>query len=391
MERVKPDIIAAFNATRKIRNAILCYAPFVSMNFDQSGDITVCCFNRTFVLGTYPKDSVAQAWNSNKMKELQAAMKSNDAGKGCAQCTKMLQAGHYEGVLIQQFDHYATLSPYAQKKKSWLGFGGQKTEIRLPDKDLYPTVFEFELSNTCNLECIMCGGKWSSAIRKNREHLPAIKSPYDEAFVEQIKEFLPRLQRANFLGGEPFMISIYYEILEAMIAKNPEIEVSITSNGTILNKRAQEILEKLPRCKVTLSVDSLKKETWEIIRRNGVFEDLQDNIIWLLEQKKLVSFSVCPMIQNWEEIPSLIDFCERHQLDIFFNTVHEPLGGRKEGIHSGTAAALPEVSLSTLDENELSKIIRFYQLHQYSSRYQRPLNDLIHQLEFWKNHKTVPC
>jgi len=87
----------------------------------------------------------------------------------------------------------------------------------------------------------------------------------------------------------------------------------------------------------------------------------------------------------------LIDFCERHQLDIFFNTVHEPLGGRKEGIHSGTATALPEVSLSTLDENELSKIIRFYQLHQYSNRYQRPLNDLIHQLEFWKNHKSVPC
>lgn len=389
MERIGSEILGAFNKTRKIRNAALCYAPFVALNFDQSGDITVCCFNRTFVLGKYPDDTVKDAWNSPKMQELRAAMKENDAQKGCQQCAKMLQAGNFEGVLIKQFDHYASISPYA--KKSWFWRGNSKLTVDLPKKELFPTIFEFELNNTCNLECIMCGGKWSSAIRKNREHLPAIKGPYDEAFVEQVKDFLPTLQRANFLGGEPFMISIYYEIWEAMIAINPQIEISITSNGTMLNKRAKEILMKLPHCKVTLSIDSLNKKTWEYIRRNGVFEDLQDNIIWLLENKKLVSFSICPMIQNWEEIPSLIDFCERHQLDVFFNTVHEPLGGRKEGIHKGANATLPEVSLSMLDAEALTEIIRFYQMYQFGERYQQPLNDLIRQLEFWKTHKTVAC
>ena len=35
----------------------------------------------------------------------------------------------------------------------------------------YPSVLEFELINTCNLECVMCTGEYSSLIRAKREKL----------------------------------------------------------------------------------------------------------------------------------------------------------------------------------------------------------------------------
>src|SRR6185295_19977224 len=74
----------------------------------------------------------------------------------------------------------------------------------------YPKLMEFEISNVCNLECTMCTGFFSSSIRHNREHLPPIKTPYDDAFVRQLEPFVPHLKAARFLGGEPFLIRTYY-------------------------------------------------------------------------------------------------------------------------------------------------------------------------------------
>jgi MoaA/NifB/PqqE/SkfB family radical SAM enzyme len=75
-------------------------------------------------------------------------------------------------------------------------------------------MMELEIENTCNLECVMCIGELSSAIRKNRDKLPPIKSPYNEAFVEQLEEFIPHLKELRFNGGEPFLINSVFRIFE---------------------------------------------------------------------------------------------------------------------------------------------------------------------------------
>jgi MoaA/NifB/PqqE/SkfB family radical SAM enzyme len=264
--------------------------------------------------------------------------------------------------------------------KKWLG---------IPMEFSQPAMLEFELSNTCNLECIMCGGEWSSAIRKNREKLPAIVSPYDQAFTEQLIQWIPGLKRANFLGGEPFLIHEYFLIWEKMASLNPDIEIAITSNGTVLNERAKKVIRQLNRVKITLSIDSLNPTTWESIRKNGKFEVLKENLQWLSDHRKIVSFSVCPMIQNRFEIPEIISFCRDHQLDVFFNVVYGHLGGKKQGIHQMQPekdgdALIPEVSMQHLPAQALEEIIRFYRSFQFEPRWQNPLNQLIHQLENWK-------
>ncbi|MCB9204933.1 MAG: twitch domain-containing radical SAM protein [Flavobacteriales bacterium] len=377
--------LEAFNRGRKLLEPkSACYAPFISMNFDQTGAITACCFNRKQVLGTYPKNSVKEAWNGRPMRELREALKENDLTKGCDQCAKMLNEGNFESVLIRHFDDHAGLSEALKTPSGPKGFFSLWKNKTLAD--LMPVMFEFELSNHCNLECIMCGGKWSSAIRKNREKLPPLKSPYDADFVKQIRDFLPNLARANFLGGEPFLISVYYDIWDAIIELKPNIEVAITSNGTMLNNRAKAIVEKLQRCKVTLSIDSLRKDTWESIRLNGKFEELEENIDWLLKAGKLASFSVCPMIQNWKEMPEIMAFCEKHHLDIFFNIVYGPLGGIMEGVH--TNGLYPEVSLQSLERAQLNEVIDFYQQQSFSRRIQTQLNNLISQLISWREQKA---
>lgn len=385
--------LSQFNATRSISDTTtLCHAPWLSMNFDQSGEVTACCFNRTYVLGAYPQQSIADIWQGKKATALRKAMKEERFNLGCQRCEKMIEEGNFESVLIKQFDNYVDFLPPVKENYSLLG---KLLPFLNAPQVAPPTVFEFELSNTCNLECIMCGGHWSSAIRSNREKQPALKSPYDSAFVKQVRDFLPGLRRANFLGGEPFLISLYYEIWESIIELNPAIDVAITSNGTTLNDRAKKIIDKLPNCRITLSIDSLRPQTWEQIRVNGKFEVLKKNLDYLLQTGKLVSFSVCPIIQNRMEIPEIISFCVEHKLSVFFNTVFEPLGGRITGIHQNPVyppigdlqlpVIMPETSLQFLPAQQLEELIAYYQTFTFTGNYQVQLNSLIEQLKAWKN------
>jgi len=387
-----------FNKSRSIQPVTsLCYAPFLSLNFDQSGNITACCFNRSHILGLYPAQSISEAWNGTPNKELRRAMKDFNDQLGCSKCTRMIEESNFESVLIKHFDEYAELT-LNEKKNQWWRYKSQNKLANRIEKNLLPVVFEFEISNNCNLECIMCGGNWSSAIRKNREGLPVIKSPFDEAFVQQVSKYLPTLKRANFLGGEPFLISLYYSIWESIIEINPSIDVAITSNGTVLNTRAKKIINNLPNCRITLSIDSLNKTTWENIRRNGNFETLLENLQWLRNSGKLKSFSVCPMIQNWEEIPEIAQYCQDNALDIYFNIVYGPLGERKKGIHlidesslSTNTLLIPETSMSKMDRAELLKVIRFYKTYHFRDRIQDQLDNLIRQLENWYHQTDEIC
>lgn len=302
--------IKKYNSKRPlIAKHLLCHAPFSSLNFAQNGDMTACCYNRKDVLGTYPQHSIKQAWEGNSAKELRSFMRGKQLGGGCEGCQEQIMSGNFLGSKAAYYDKYASLRHV------------------LPLQPAPPKVFEFEISNICNLECVMCNGYFSSAIRANREKLPKMHSPYDDAFIADVKTYLPYLTDAKFLGGEPFLISHYYEIWEAIIGINPAINVHITTNGTVLNKRAIACLEKM-NAGIVISVDSLNKENYEKIRLNADFDELMKNIRWFIDYRNrkglYLSFAVCPMISNRAYLADIIRFCNENDIYIHYNTVWEP-------------------------------------------------------------------
>jgi len=149
--------------------------------------------------------------------------------------------------------------------------------FRKSEPEVYPIRLEFELSNKCNLECAMCSGVFSSSIRANREGKPPLPQMYDSNFVEQLKPFIPHLKQAKFLGGEPFLIDIYYDIWELFIKSNPSCEIIITTNGTVFTNKVQRVLENL-NCQIIVSLDSVTKDTYEGIRVNAVMERTLDHL-----------------------------------------------------------------------------------------------------------------
>ncbi|MFH0893560.1 MAG: twitch domain-containing radical SAM protein [Bacteroidota bacterium] len=349
-----PEFLNEYNKHRPAgRFHDICYAPQKSLYFGADGNVVACCLNRTHILGTIPENSVREIWQSDAIKNLRVAIASNDFSKGCYQCQHRIESGNYDAVEARLYDI-------------------------LPRKKRYPTQLEFELSNACNLKCIMCSGEFSNQWTDETKTL----KNYGPEFLEQLREFIPHLFQAKFLGGEPFLIPIYYDIWELIFELNPHCRILVQTNGSILNDRIKSLITK-GQFQISLSIDSFRKETFEAIRSGASFEMVKENLEYFREyahSKKIpFSISVCPMQQNQDEISEIISECNRQDMLVYFNTVWYP----------------PQCSLYSLSSAELATLVSEYAAFQPSQvtyiqkRNKTHYEHFINQLRQWEKMKEI--
>lgn len=298
------EILKKYNKSRPMgAQSVICYAPFKNLYFGHWGKVTACCYNRDFVLGNFPKQSITEIWSGEKSNQLRKSLENNNLDFGCNLCKQHILSENFEANKAKQYD------------------------TNKLNRNKYPSVMEFELSNICNLECEMCSGEFSSLIRRNRENLDPIPVVYDQKFVDQLEEFIPYLEEVKFYGGEPFLIEIYYDIWEKIIEINPKIRISVQTNATILNKRVKEILSKA-NFHLNISIDSLEKENYEKIRKNANFERVMNNLDWFYnyarEKETFFGISTCLMNNNYHEVPIFLNFCAQRDIPIYFHFVDYP-------------------------------------------------------------------
>jgi hypothetical protein len=135
------------------------------------------------------------------------------------------------------------------------------------------------------------------------------------------------LTEAHFLGGEPFLIDAYYRIWEMIARSNPALGVTIVTNGTILTDRVKRAIEPL-NATINISIDALDPDNYERIRVNARFDKLMENFrffrSYVARKNTGMAINVCPMQQNWRELPHFLEFCNQHDIGLFFNTVYYP-------------------------------------------------------------------
>jgi MoaA/NifB/PqqE/SkfB family radical SAM enzyme len=281
----------------------VCNAPFSNMYFRIDGKVGPCwlAFHGA---PSWPEQSIAEIWFGPYFEGIRENIRQRDLSKhgGCAVCEKNLRTGNYVAALAFAYD-----TPTPLKR--------------------YPKIMEFELSNKCNLECTMCRGELSSSIRKNRDKLPPLPIVYDGRFVEELVEFIPHLEDMRFNGGEPLLPDISYQIWDKVARINPAIEITIATNGTVFNRRVQEILE---RCnfRINVSIDALDKGNFERIRKNARYDIVMRNVTYFGEYCRRKGSKFCimanPMRQNWWEMPALVEWANGRGYHIAFNTIVKP-------------------------------------------------------------------
>jgi MoaA/NifB/PqqE/SkfB family radical SAM enzyme len=316
-KKIDEEILKEYNHFRSGTSlSTLCPAPMINLHFSQLGLVTACCFNREQVLGIYPKNSLDEIWAGTESEDMRKVLESGSFPSGCAKC--------YEQIVTRDFggshaNFYSQQAFHLSERRKALGVVSAK---------MMPLKLEFNIHNNCNLQCIMCHGLASSSIRINREGLPAMPNPYDEAFVEQLKKYLPYVVEADFMGGEPFMIGTYQSIWKAISEVNPKILSCILTNATILNESIKSLLESF-NCWIHVSIDSYKKSTYETIRRGASYEEVMkhsDYFNELMQSKGLnLIWRYCPMRLNWHEIPETVHYCTEREIKLFFNQLDSPI------------------------------------------------------------------
>jgi MoaA/NifB/PqqE/SkfB family radical SAM enzyme len=305
------SILKEYNKVREIKDssiisydptATICYAPRKNMYFDALGYVYSCCYNRGKPIGEYPRMTLNEIWNGELAKELRKDIDNFEFNKWCGFCKYDLENKNYEGFKGKYWD-------YISLNNNW------------------PTRIEFELTNKCNLECVMCNGGWSHLIRKNREKLDPIKMVYDEKFIEQLEEFIPQLEQALFIGGEPFAINIYYDIWEKMVELNNKCNIIIQTNGTILNNRIKKLLDN-GKFTINISLDSLNEKNYNAIRVNADFNVVMKNLEYYMEycKKRGTSLNITPTIikQNCLELENFVNFANEREIGVYFHTAESP-------------------------------------------------------------------
>lgn len=283
---------------------IFCYVPFNSLTFSFRGDVYACTYNRDILLGSYPKNSIDEIWNSSEAQKLRDHMRHNDLDYGCHHCKYFFEKEKFSNLKPLVFDKYSKVS-----------------------EKQFPKVLEFEMSNECNLECQMCIGEVSSSIRKNRDKLPPIEMVYDKKFVDQLEKYIPHLDEAKFFGGEPFLISIYYDIWESISRLNPDISMFLITNGTHWNSKIRKVLSK-GKFDIAISIDAVDKTILEKIRKNVSHEKLMTNIDnfanYAKENGRHISLSFTAQQDNWREFPKIIELCNSKEAFVYVSYLERP-------------------------------------------------------------------
>lgn len=298
------ETLLEYNNSRKYGfKESICLAADSNMFFDMYGKVYLCCYNRKYLIGDTTKEKLVDIWRGKKRLEAQNNFSKNNLVEGCSMCYLNIQKGEHASAMSQNFDIFSK------------------------NKQNYPSRMDFELSNTCNLECVMCNGDFSNLIRKNRENRPPIALRYKEDFLEQLDEFIPHLQFANFLGGEPQLIPIYYKIWEKLVNAKKAI-IRVQTNASVLDERFLKMIQHSNQFQISVSMDALNPDIIKEIRKNinpDIFLKNLDTLIALYKRNKIdLSLSVCPMTVNKDDLLNIVTFAEQNRIKVYFNQLYSP-------------------------------------------------------------------
>ena len=328
-----------------------CNAPWNNMYFTATGKVSPCWKLPGYCDDWSPTRSIMDIWNGDKFQSYRDALKNNQFINRCSSCKNDID------------------------NKVW-PLARAYEEFGVNDNG-YPTLMELELSNQCNLECIMCSGLLSSGIRKNRDKLPPLPQIYNQEFRIQVREFLPHLKEIRFNGGEPLTHKIVLDICEDISEINPTLPITMATNGTVYNKRVKYLMDK---CNIhfNVSIDSLIPERYAEIRINGHLEDVLKNFEIYRQYRqsksnnspiKGLSVMVNPMRMNWDEMINFGIFAKTNNVNIWYNTILYP----------------EHLAIWNLSSKELIDIYNTlkYKLNQTSNLPHQTLHFVNHQLQSW--------
>lgn len=188
----------------------------------------------------------------------------------------------------------------------------------------HPKWIVIQLEERCNLRCKMCYEWGENGSYFGKEKLVSLDYPVIERAV---KSLLPGKPFFGLFGGEPLLYPHIGELIK--LIKDGGCKVDIPTNGTLLEKKAEMLVEAKPD-RLWISLDG-PPEINDSQRGQGVFEKVMRGIDRLHEVRAAkgsafpkigVTFIVTPITHRYIEefFLSCLDLSKIEHLSIEFQT-----------------------------------------------------------------------
>jgi MoaA/NifB/PqqE/SkfB family radical SAM enzyme len=188
-----------------------------------------------------------------------------------------------------------------------------------------PRCLSLVLGNACNIYCPHC---YQS---KNGDNIlrPA------EIGRELRREFMtlyPYLSTLRILGGEPFALVGFRELIEDAATTVNRPIVSVSTNGTLIDEGWAERIVRMPFSNLTVSIDGGTPATYARLRRGADLDKVLANV---------------QRIQNWKQkLGSTLP-----HLDSFFVVMRSNFREIPQYLDLASANGFTDVSLQTMEVN----------------------------------------
>ena len=160
------------------------------------------------------------------------------------------------------------------------------------------------LTNRCNVDCLYCH---HDGMVKSKDEMTA-----DELYT--ICKVAKKLgvKKIRLSGGEPLLKKDIVETVEKISSLGFK-DISMTTNGILLEKYAQD-LKDAGLDRVNVSLDTLNRDTYELITNKDYLEDAKKGILKAVEVG-LYPVKINMVIMkdiNQDEIDEMFEFCKEN-------------------------------------------------------------------------------
>ena len=279
--------------TRKIyeENRSICSAAWKGVWIGKNLNIKPCCQS----LGSYGQLSnvdITQAFKS-----LRIQMLNDEKPAGCKPC--------YDRELTDDID----TDGIPMNSQRWYYNTNHQTDYYLDDKhDL--EYLDVRWNNTCNFSCVYCSPYFSSQWAE----IQGLKNHSFNIDNQNLTSVLDRLSKLKVLflaGGEPLMIKENLLLLEKLYEVNPQCNIEITSNISLLDSKIYNQLLRFNNVKWWVSFENTGVK-WEYIRRGGSWNTFNHNLQRLITDFSNVNFNMVHFLLSANDWSQTLDFALKY-------------------------------------------------------------------------------
>lgn len=272
-------------------NPSFCIFPFIELLAD-NGHTTVCCRSHHPVTKLLNLKDFST--NPEYQKIRQSMIQGQKLPDHCGLCYRL------EDIGIR--------SARQQETVEWANRLGLKSLDDL-NNITQPVYFEVRASNTCNLQCRMCGPDSSHLLAQEFFQIKLIDQISTPEFANFDIVNLDTVQKLYVAGGEPTAMPEFYDFLDRCIENNREFEFTINTNATKINNRFRQQLQQLPHIQFIISLDGYDKLN-HYIRWPSNWNTIIDNAHYLKDQGHVISFNTTVSIYNISTLYQLLGFLD---------------------------------------------------------------------------------